>query len=74
MWHKNMFNSYNIPMNNMDNVWEPGFMVGENREKFWEPGFRVGKIVQILGNRGFGWGKGVNIGNWGFGWREIGKY
>ena len=37
----NIFNSY--PMNNGDNVWEPGFRVGENGDSVWETGFWVGE-------------------------------
>ena len=45
----NIFNSY--PMNNGDNVWEPGFRVGENGDNVWE--------------LGLGWGKRENIGKHG---------
>ena len=38
----NIFNSY--PMNNGDNVWEPGFRVGK-KGKYWKTWYIALKVV-----------------------------
>ena len=52
------FNSY--PMNNGDNVWEPGLRVGTKGAKYWKTWFMVGEIGENFGNRVLGQGNGRN--------------